>query len=156
MLDIAYNKSEVIDFGELRKYKIGEIAKIAGVSKRTIDYYTNLGLLNPIRSASNYRYYADESLTRLKVIEGMKEQRRTLGEIREKLVILDGSMPGEDLNIKKGTVDIEFIKGQLKQLESQLTRLQPAVENLDAGQAVLSKQIIMQSIALMQTLIIYI
>ncbi|MES9683047.1 MerR family DNA-binding transcriptional regulator, partial [Gottfriedia acidiceleris] len=26
-------------------YKIGELAKEVGVSKRTIDYYTNLGLL---------------------------------------------------------------------------------------------------------------
>jgi Predicted transcriptional regulators len=141
----------------LEKYKIGEIAELAGVSRRTIDYYTNLGLLSPVRSESKYRYYSQDALVRLKLIEGMKTQRLTLEEIKERLNLLDGDLPETGKDIRRGTINADFIKEQLKQLESQLAQLQPAVAGLDARQtAVLSKQILLQSMALVQTLIIYI
>lgn len=42
------------------KLRIGDLAKATGVAKRTIDYYTNLGLLQAERSRTNYRYYGEE------------------------------------------------------------------------------------------------
>jgi hypothetical protein len=75
-------------FGELKHYKIGDIAQLAGVSRRTIDYYTKLGLLQPIRSENNYRYYTRHTLARLKIIEALKAQRFTLDEIREQIALL--------------------------------------------------------------------
>ena len=43
--------------GNEKLYKIGELAKIADVSPRTIDYYTKLSLIEPEkRSDTNYRY----------------------------------------------------------------------------------------------------
>ncbi|WP_231702704.1 hypothetical protein [Desulfocucumis palustris] len=87
----------------------------------------------------------------------MKTQRFTLEEIRERLNLLDGHLPEKGKEISRGTINADFIKEQLKQLESQLAQLQPAVANLDANQtAALSKQILLQSMALAQTLIIYI
>jgi len=41
-------------------YRIGELANIANVSKRTVDYYTSLGLLHAQRTKSNYRIYDEE------------------------------------------------------------------------------------------------
>lgn len=44
-------------------YTAGEIAKIAGVSLRTIRFYAAKGLLKPVsRSEAGYRYYNQESL----------------------------------------------------------------------------------------------
>lgn len=141
----------------MKKYRIGEIAELAGVSRRTVDYYTNLGLLNPDRSESNYRYYSHETLIRLKMIEVMKKQRFTLEEIKEKLSLPDNNQPVEAGDIKGTPVNIDYLKEQLRQLERQLTRLQPAMVNLDAGQAaILSKKVLLQSMTLMQTLIMYI
>lgn len=147
----------MIYFGEIGKYRIGEIAELAGVSRRTIDYYTNLGLLSTVRSENNYRYYSHEDLIRLKLIESMKMQRYTLEEIKEILNFLDVNQEREGKNIKKGAVNIDFLKEQLKQLEVQLSQLQPATANLDANQAsLLSKQIFLKSMTLMQAMIMYI
>jgi len=50
-------------------------------------------LLSPIRSESNYRYYSDETLLRLKIIEVMKAQRFTLEEIKEQLNLFEEDQP---------------------------------------------------------------
>jgi DNA-binding transcriptional MerR regulator len=129
------------------------------VSRRTIDYYTNLGLLKPIRSESNYRYYTEDSLVRLKIIESLKAGRFTLEEIREHLSILDdGTAPELNRTVKKdGSVNIDLLRKQIKQLENHLVQLEPRVGGLEAGQAVLlRKKIMMQSIALIQSLMMYI
>ena len=69
--------------GNEKLYKIGELAKLADVSPRTIDYYTKLSLIEPEkRSDTNYRLYSDETLTRLKRIESMKNEKYTLEEIK--------------------------------------------------------------------------
>jgi len=140
------------------KYKIGKIAELAGVSKRTVDYYTNLGLLEPVRSERNYRYYSEESLIRLKLIEGLKEKRLTLEEIKERLSLLDGNL-GEARKGNKGRPnDIDSIIEQVKQFENQLTQLQPAVvSSLGPEQAaVLTKQMFLQSIMIVNSLLMYI
>lgn len=129
------------------------------MSRRTIDYYTNLGLLKPIRSESNYRYYTEDSLVRLKIIESLKAGRFTLEEIREHLSILDdGTAPELNRTVKKdGSVNIDLLRKQIKQLENHLVQLEPRVGGLEAGQAVLlRKKIMMQSIALIQSLMMYI
>lgn len=134
-------------------YKIGAIAQLAGVSKRTIDYYTNLGLLKPIRSENNYRYYTKHTLAQLKIIETLKAQRFTLEEIKEQIAFFEQEQAGYPDN----RINIDFIREQIKQLEDQLTRLQPAAEGLDSSQAVvLSKQVMLRGMAVMNALIIYI
>lgn len=66
-------------------YKIGELASIANVSKRTIDYYTKLGLLKAERSKSNYRYYDSSALEDLKLIDHYKKLNYSLDMIKERL-----------------------------------------------------------------------
>ncbi len=142
------------NLGELKHYKIGDIAQLAGVSRRTIDYYTKLGLLQPIRSENNYRYYTKHTLARLKIIETLKAQRFTLNEIREQITLL----VQEQAMHSDSQINIEHIREQLKQLEEQLIRLQPtATSSLDSGQvAVLSKQVMVRGMAIMNALIIYV
>lgn len=64
------------------KLKIGELAKLAGVTNRTVDYYTNLGLLEFNRSESNYRYYSNVMVDRIKEIEQLKQEGMHLNEIK--------------------------------------------------------------------------
>lgn len=63
--------------------KIGELAEMANVTKRTVDYYTNMGLLKAERSASNYRYYSVRELERLHRIEEYKRKNLSLEDIKE-------------------------------------------------------------------------
>nr|WP_048817805.1 MerR family transcriptional regulator [Desulforamulus hydrothermalis] len=134
---------------------MGEIAELAGVSRRTIDYYTNLGLLKPLRSESHYRYYTKDTLWRLKIIEGMKKQRYTLEEIKQTLDNWDNGKLLPESRYQTA-VNINFLKEQFSMLEGQLAQLQPLVNSKDVNQAALiTKQVVMQSMAVIQSLIIY-
>lgn len=138
-------------------YKIGEIADLAGVSRRTIDYYTKLGLLKPLRSESNYRYYSEDTLIRLKLIEGLKEKRLILEEIKEHFRLLDNVLIQNKSSCENHPVDLGTLQGQVKQLENQLAQLQPAAAGLEPKQAaLLTKQILIQSTTLIQSLLLYI
>ncbi|WNV82658.1 MerR family transcriptional regulator [Umezawaea sp. Da 62-37] len=62
--------------------RIGELAAMAGVSIRTVDYYTGLGLLTPAsRTASNYRLYARADADRIAVIRSLETQGVSLDDI---------------------------------------------------------------------------
>ncbi|MTI83211.1 MAG: MerR family transcriptional regulator [Firmicutes bacterium] len=138
-------------------YRIGEIADLTGVSKRTVDYYTNLGLLNPIRSESNYRYYTAGCLVRLKMIEALKMKRLTLGEIKKELSLLDVDKQIHD-NVKKtdNVPSINLVRKQIRQLEEQIAQLQPVIPGNKEQVLELKNGIMLQSLALVQTLTLYI
>lgn len=140
----------------MKKFKIGELAELAGVSRRTIDYYTNLGLLKPDRSESGYRYYTEDCLLLLKLIESMKNQRLTLDEIKGSIGDLTGTLLRQGVIGKPQGLDLQFLKQQFKLLENQMAELQPLVSNMESGQGVVATRVLlMQSIALMQSLILY-
>ena len=53
--------------------KIGELAARAGVSIRTVDYYTTLGLISPAqRTASNYRLYRPGDVERIHLVQRLE------------------------------------------------------------------------------------
>lgn len=132
------------------------MAELAGVSRRTVDYYTSLGLLQPDRADSGYRIYTNDCLLRLKLIESMKQQRLTLDEIKVRIKALEGALQTNGVAPGSRGLDLQFIREQFKQLEQQLTQLQPGVANMEAGQAAMaSRQVLLQSLALMQSLMMY-
>jgi len=73
-------------------YKVQEVAKIAGVSVRTLHHYDSVGLLKPSTIGSNrYRYYSDEDLKLLQQILFFKELGVSLKKIQE--VVAEGFDP---------------------------------------------------------------
>ena len=64
--------------------KINEVAKITGVTVRTLHYYDQIGLLKPSRiTEAGYRLYDQEALTALQQILFFRELDFSLQEIRE-------------------------------------------------------------------------
>ncbi|MEV0651109.1 MerR family transcriptional regulator [Phytomonospora sp. NPDC050363] len=62
--------------------KIGELAARAGVSPRTIDHYTQMGLLAPdARTPSGYRLYAAEAVERVHLIQRLEGQGLSLTDV---------------------------------------------------------------------------
>ena len=62
---------------------IRDISRISGVSKRTLQYYDQIGLLKPTAySEAGYRLYGDEALEKLQQILLYKELEFPLKEIR--------------------------------------------------------------------------
>lgn len=68
------------------KMRIGEIAGLAGVSVRTIQYYDNIGLLKPAGIDDNgYRFYDESSVEQLKKILYYREIDMPLKDISKVL-----------------------------------------------------------------------
>ena len=68
-----------------KQYSIGELADAAGVTPRTIRFYTSERLLPPPDSTGRYARYTDEHLERLKAIQHLKKAFLPLHAIREVL-----------------------------------------------------------------------
>ena len=68
--------------------KIKEVIRITGLSRRTLQYYDDCGLVKPNRTAENYRLYGEDELKRLWNLLIYKEMRFRLDEIA---VLLDVS-----------------------------------------------------------------
>ena len=63
-------------------YSIGQLAKKANVSNRTLRYYEELGLIVPkTRGSNRYRYYDDSHLQRLTTIKMLQDSGFALKEI---------------------------------------------------------------------------
>lgn len=72
-----------------QRYTIGELARAAGTTPRTIRYYTAEGLLPPPDSRGKYALYSEDHLLRLQLIARLKAAFLPLGEIRARLSQLD-------------------------------------------------------------------
>lgn len=65
--------------------KIKEVIELSGLSRRTLQYYDDTGLMDNKRTAENYRLYGEEDLQQLWEIILYKEMGFRLDEIRKLL-----------------------------------------------------------------------
>jgi DNA-binding transcriptional MerR regulator len=70
-------------------YTIGQLAQLAGVTPRTIRYYTAEGLLPRPDARGQYALYGEQHLLRLQLIAHLKESYLPLGEIKAQIENLD-------------------------------------------------------------------
>jgi DNA-binding transcriptional MerR regulator len=83
------------------EFLIGELSDRAGVTLRTIRYYTSEGLLpEPIKRGSRY-YYTQEHVDRLVLIDRLKRRYLPLQEIKQTLAVASD----EDVNKLLGLQD---------------------------------------------------
>jgi len=100
-------------------YSVKQLARIAGVSVRTLHVYDKMGLLTPsVRTAAGYRQYGEKELLRLQQILFYKEFEIPLKEIAD---ILDD--PEFDL--------IKALIGHKKALIERENRLNTLLRTID-------------------------
>lgn len=103
----------------MNTYTVSQLAKLAGVSIRTLHHYDKIGLLKPAKRArSNYRYYTKTELYRLQQILFYKELDFELADIKK---ILDD--PDFD--------QLKALKFQRQELLNRKIRLQKLVETIN-------------------------
>ena len=74
--------------------KIGELAKLTGLTAKTIRYYELLKLLpEPRRTESGYRLYSEVDVQRLEFIKKAKQIGLSLGDIRDILTLHATNQP---------------------------------------------------------------
>lgn len=82
--------------------RIGEVAEQSGVSRRTVDFYTRLGLLKPLgRTEGNYRLYEPGAVDQIRLIRRLERQGVSLEEIAR----ARGRGPKRDLESELEAVD---------------------------------------------------
>ncbi|MFC3883437.1 MerR family transcriptional regulator [Bacillus songklensis] len=129
-------------------YRIGELAEVAHVTKRTIDYYTNLGLLKAERNASNYRCYSQEALEDLRFIETCKQQQLSLQEIKEALARKKQEKQPDIVHQANDVAD------QIKYLKENVEDLLPLIEKLeDHEKRLILKRLSPESVTLIHSLL---
>lgn len=105
-------------------YKIGELAKAAGISIRTLRYYDEIGLLKPAEvTEAGYRFYTKENLTKLQHITALKALGFKLLQIRDILNANDNETQEVRYNhaLKMQIAEIQIQKAHLTNLERILT-----------------------------------
>lgn len=101
--------------------RIGELAERAGVSTRTVDFYTGLGLLAPAkRTGGNFRLYAAADVGRIGLIRRLEAQGIRLEDIVRALTARDGSVdgPGHPLSLAE-------LEEQIRALREVAARADP-------------------------------
>lgn len=103
----------------MKAYTVSQLAKMAGVSVRTLHHYDHIGLLKPSsRTVAGYRLYEEQDLLRLQQILFFKELDLPLTEIQ---AILDD--PEFD--------QMEALKGHRRLLQLQTERLARLLRTID-------------------------
>ena len=80
-----YGGRAVRDAPAPREYRIGELAREAGITVRTLRYYQERKLLPPPRRDGRIGWYSQAHLDRLRVIGELLDRGHTLGGIGELL-----------------------------------------------------------------------
>lgn len=103
-----------------KPFTVAEVARHAGVSVRTLQYYDEIGLLVAERSAKDYRLYGEEHLLRLQQILIERSQGRSLEDIRRSL-----DDPSFD--------HVASLKAQRRRLVKHLSETHRAIASIDAA-----------------------
>lgn len=112
--------------------KVGELAKKAGVTVRTLQYYDKEGLFSPsAESEGGYRLYTDKDLVKLLQILMMKRLGFTLSDIKKRIVSMDTTAEVLDVltehatnirkeinNLTESLNALELLKEEIVQVDS--------------------------------------
>lgn len=104
-------------------FKIGDFARLTQVSAKTLRYYDEIGLFQPVRvdKFTGYRYYSFEQLPRLNRILALKDLGLSLDNIRQ---------------IVDETISLEELTGMLRlrrmELQHQVSEAQHRLEQVES------------------------
>jgi MerR family transcriptional regulator, copper efflux regulator len=137
---------------DIRKkgYRIGELAHLAEVNPRTIDFYTREGLLEPLdRSGNNqHRYYPNSALDRLLLIKQLRSRNLGLSQIRTHL-------NAKDKPEQRGVLDtLQKVCEQIDDLRHQLEEVNSATSGTERSLVLGMTVEAMQKLATLTALIV--
>jgi DNA-binding transcriptional MerR regulator len=69
-------------------YLIKDLARLSGQTVYTLKYYLNIGLIKEVGRSpeTNFRYFDDSTIERLKKIRQLRRENKSIAEIKEVLM----------------------------------------------------------------------
>ena len=112
---------------EKKYYRIEEVAKRTGLTKRAIRYYEDIELIKPVRTESQYRLYSEEDIEKISRIISYKDSLGfSLNEVKDVFhleLIIKSISAGE--NRDKG-----MIKASIAAIENQIHLIEKKEETM--------------------------
>lgn len=117
-------------------YTVKELAKISGVSVRTLHWYDEIGLLKPAYlGANNYRYYEEEQLLVLQQILFFKELGFNLNDIQKLISQNDFD------NIKALHAHRKVLEEDISRKKSLIATIDKTIQHLRGKQTMSDKEL---------------
>lgn len=117
------------------EYSIDSLAKLSGVTSRTLRHYDQIGLLAPLRkNSAGYRIYGPKELDRLQQILFYRELGMGLSDIR---AVLDH--PGFDRSTAL-RLHLSRLKEEEERLHCLVQNLQKTIRHLEEGEPMEDKE----------------
>jgi DNA-binding transcriptional MerR regulator len=112
-------KTERKGLGVDKLFRIGELARQAGINKSVVDHYTRIGFISPAsRSDGKYRLYSDEALDRIIFIKSCQKRRLSLTEIAE-IIGDDGNAVAKKdtyLYLSQAALSVDMVISELRNI----------------------------------------
>lgn len=108
--------------------KIGELEARSDVSRHTLRYYEQIGLISPLRQTNKYRVYTAQTLQDLDFIRRAQSMGFSLGEIGE---ILDAQR-NKLIDCADGA---KLIEKKMAEIKQKIANLQSIYRYLDEERA---------------------
>lgn len=123
--------------GGIHMYKIDEVTKQIGLTKRTLRYYEEIGLIHPPeRSEGNIRLYTDADIARIKkIVEAKEVLGITLQEMQQFLSLKErmeqrrNSDNPRDREVIQEIADM--LKEQVQTLDAKMMQMQRVKAELE-------------------------
>jgi DNA-binding transcriptional MerR regulator len=110
------------------RLRIGEVAKLVGVTLKTVRHYEKVGLLEaPERSEAGYRLYSADDLLRLHRIKRLRSLGLSLKQVRD---VLGEPGSGSELRVVLEAL-LGEIEGQIGMLQERRDRLRELLSKED-------------------------
>jgi DNA-binding transcriptional MerR regulator len=107
-----------------RTYSIEQVAEQTGLTKRTLRYYEEVGLLPPTgRTEGNYRRYSDEDIQRLEHIKKLRD------------------LLGFSLADIRAMLEVEDERGMLKEANRNETDVAAKIARIERGDELIHRQL---------------
>jgi len=109
-------------------YRIGELARLSGLSVKTIRFYSDRGLVPPARrTGAGYRLYDERALAQLELIRALRELGASLADV-ERVLSRELDVPG------LVALQLEAVEAQLRVLRVRRAVLMAVASGEPGGQ----------------------
>ncbi|MER3390559.1 MAG: MerR family transcriptional regulator [Microcella sp.] len=118
------------------QWSIQEIARLAGVTSRTLRHYDDIGLLPPTSVGANgYRYYDEAALTRLQRILLLRELGLGLTAIGEVLA-------EQDDDLRALVRHVRWLEDERARIERQIASVTTTIRKREGGEELMAEEML--------------